>query len=480
MIAMPKPLPERARYAMGFQTADDHPEPVELAVTGTIPNWLSGALLRTAPARFEVGTTPLTHWFDGHAMLHRFAIHDGTVTYNSRYLDSDAAREGASAGQLVRGEYGTNPDRSLFERAAAVVHPPANTDNCNVNVVARGQDIIALTETPQRIAFDPATLRATHHIDDAADIVAQIATAHPHHDAARATSYSYLLDLGVHSSCKLVATDDASGAHRLLAQFPLEHPAYVHSFGMSENYLIMALPPFVVDPLSMLISGKPFIRNYHWRPELGLRFVIIDKQGGGIVTDTRAPAAFFFHHVNAFEDGGDLIVDMLAYPDAAIVGQLDLDRLRGAEASPITGDLRRFRIGLASSDVTSRIRAEIGLEFPQINDAAVAGRPYRFVYGAGSRAGDLNDCIVKVDVDSGETRFWAGEGLYPGEPVFVVEPNGADEDAGLLLVVALDVAANASWLIILDARTLAEHARARVPGVITFGFHGGFFPDPAG
>ena len=37
---------------------------------------------------------------------------------------------------------------------------------------------------------------------------------------------------------------------------------------------------------------------------------------------------FCFHHVNAFEDGDDLTVDLLAYDDASVVRALTLDRLR--------------------------------------------------------------------------------------------------------------------------------------------------------
>ena len=46
----------------------------ELEWQGTPPAWLSGVLLRTGPAKFEVGNTAYRHWFDGLAMLHRFAF----------------------------------------------------------------------------------------------------------------------------------------------------------------------------------------------------------------------------------------------------------------------------------------------------------------------------------------------------------------------------------------------------------------------
>jgi beta,beta-carotene 9',10'-dioxygenase len=473
------PQMDRAHYALGFETAREHPEPTSLEVVGQVPDWLSGTLLRTAPARFEVGKTALTHWFDGHAMLHRFEIDGGKITYCSRYLESDAAHEALKAGELVRGEYGTDPERGVLSRLTSLVHAPKFTDNCNVNVVTRGELVLALTETPRRLSFNPATLHVERHIDDAADIGGQIATAHPHHDRSRSTIYSTLLDLGVKSTSKLVATNDQTGDHRLLAEFAIDHPSYLHSFGMSANYLIVALAPFGVDPLAMALSGKPFIRNYRWRPELGLRFVVIDKQDGRIVVVAHAPPAFFFHHVNAFEDGGDLIVDMIIYPNAEIVGRLDLDRLRSAEPTSVVGHLHRYRIDLTTGGVTSALLSETALEFPQINYEANAGRPYRFVYGAGALGADFNDCIVKLDLETGNSITWHDDGLYPGEPVFVADPDGHQEDSGLLLSVALDPDAHCSWLIILDATTLTECARVRTPYPITFGFHGGFFPQAA-
>lgn len=466
----------KAPYILGLETGQEHPDPVRLAITGTIPDWLAGVLLRTAPARFEVGRTQLTHWFDGHAMLHRFEIGRGQVTYRSRYLESATASEAKAAGELVIGEFGTDPSRTLFEQIATIVSPIKFTDNCNVNVMVRGESVVALTETPLRWAFDPETLHVDRLLNDAAEIAGQITTAHPLHDPSRSTIYSYLLHLGIKSSCKLVATDDRSGVHKLLTEFAMDHPPYMHSFGMSENYIIMAMPPFVVDPLALKLSGKPFIHNYHWRPELGLRFYIIDKRDGRVVTQAQTAAAFLFHHVNAFEEDGAIMVDLLVFPDADIISRLDLERMRALDPTSLVGELRRYRIAIASGMVTSAPLSATEFEFPRINHQQVGGRSYRFVYGAGSLSGDMNDCIVKVDVTTGNTVHWTGAGLYAGEPVFVPQPQRSEEDAGLLLSVVLDVEARSSFLVVLDAVTLAEYARALVPQAITLGFHGNFLP----
>ena len=68
------------------------------------------------------------------------------------------------------------------------------------------------------------------------------------------------------------------------------------------------------------------------------------------------------------------------------------------------------------------------------------------------------------------------EYYYPGEPIFVASPE-AREDYGAILSVVLDAAAGSSFLLVLDATSFEEVARARAPHHIPFGFHGEHFGD---
>ena len=66
-------------YGVGFRSlAREIPEPVALTVSGALPSWLKGTLLRTGPSKFEVGARTYNHRFDGLAMLHQFAFADGS------------------------------------------------------------------------------------------------------------------------------------------------------------------------------------------------------------------------------------------------------------------------------------------------------------------------------------------------------------------------------------------------------------------
>jgi beta,beta-carotene 9',10'-dioxygenase len=60
----------------------------------------------------------------------------------------------------------------------------------------------------------------------------------------------------------------------------------------------------------------------------------------------------------------------------------------------------------------------------------------------------------------------------------VRQPGSDDEDAGVVLSVVLDAAAGRSFLLILDARSFEELARAEAPHHIPFGFHGQFLRAP--
>ncbi|TIM18977.1 MAG: carotenoid oxygenase family protein, partial [Mesorhizobium sp.] len=84
-------MPEaKGRYALGFTTLEQEVDQLPLQVEGELPAWLTGRLLRTGPAKFEVGRQAYTHWFDGLAMLHAFDFSDGAVRYSNRFIRSQS------------------------------------------------------------------------------------------------------------------------------------------------------------------------------------------------------------------------------------------------------------------------------------------------------------------------------------------------------------------------------------------------------
>jgi beta,beta-carotene 9',10'-dioxygenase len=94
--------------------------------------------------------------------------------------------------------------------------------------------------------------------------------------------------------------------------------------------------------------------------------------------------------------------------------------------------------------------------------------------------GNFIDNLVKLDLEHKATSSWYEEGCYPGEPVFVATPGATEEDDGVILSVVLDAKKASSFLLILNASSFRELARAEVPDHIPFGFHGNYFAATSG
>jgi carotenoid cleavage dioxygenase-like enzyme len=471
----------RTPYALGFDSLTHEVTNQNLPVDGTLPEWLTGVLLRNGPATFEAATAGYRHWFDGQAMLHRFAVGGGRVCYTNRALDTPNARAVRHDGRIGFMEFATDPCQAGFARIAARYTGKFKVAaNPNVNITKVGGRFLALTETPLPVEFDPETLQTLGVTGYDDDVSGHLTTAHPHRDPASGDLINYVTRISRKSEYRVYRLRGPNLKRELVGSVPVSRPAYMHTFGICDGYMVLAEFPFVVSPLEMLLRGVPLIENYRWRPDRGTRFIVMDLRDGSVRGTYHAPAFFAFHHINAFVDGDDLVVDACAYDDARIIDALYLDKLRAGRNVVPTPIPTRYRIDLDRGDVTVRRLTDETLELPRIAYDARNGRDYRFVYGVGVRnrlGTDFANQLVKADVTTGGTRLWTADGCYPGEPVFVAAPGGAAEDDGVLLSVVLDSRRRTSYLLVLDARTFAEVARAEVPHPIPFGFHGQFHPE---
>ena len=247
---------------------------------------------------------------------------------------------------------------------------------------------------------------------------------------------------------------------------------------MSERHLILAEFPLVTKPLRLLLSSRPFIETYRWSPERGVRFTVIDKETGAIIRRAEAGPCFSFHHINAYEEDGAVVLDLVAFKDARIIDALYLASLRAGNALP-EGLLTRIAIPLGEGPVTQNILSRLTTELPRINYRSYAGRRHRYVWGTCAANGGFLDSLVKQDTETATPLIWSEKDSFPGEPVFVEAPNAGAEDEGVLLSVVLDGEKGRSFLLVLDAATMQERARAYAPHVIPFGFHGNYFANAA-
>jgi carotenoid cleavage dioxygenase-like enzyme len=476
----PLEAPAGADFRLGFTSLDREVQSRALPVAGTLPGWLNGTLFRNGPARFAVGAERYRHWFDGLAMLHRFRIANGTVEYGNRFLRSEAYVEAARIGRIARSEFDTDPAPTLAERLG-IRFGAASSNNANVNIVRYGGGYLALTETVYPLAFDGDTLATRGPLVYADNVTGQMTTAHAHHDPVRRATFNIVTEFGAKSFYKIVRIADGTLTRTIVAAIPADEPAYIHAFSTTKNTVVVAEYPLVVRALDLMFRRKPFIENYRWKPARATRFHVIHKDSGAVLGTYETGAFFAFHHINAFEEGDAIVVDISAYDDAAIIPSLRLSHLLGESHEPwARATFRRYRLIPGRSTPEVELVVTASTELPSVARPN-AGRDYRYAYGLddGGTAG-IGNQLVKVDVRERVVTPWTGTRTYPGEPVFVARPGATDEDDGVLVSVVLDAAAGDSFLLVLDAGGMHELARARVPHHIPFGFHGIFTAVAAG
>ena len=461
----------------GFRINQEEREINDLKVTGSFPDWISGDLIRNGPGMVTIDK-PMRHWFDGLAMLHKFSIRNGTVSYKSRFLDCQAYRSAKETGKISYADFATDPCRSLFGKIQTIFNPdPKITDSAKVNVGKAGDDLYAWGEPLMQIKIDPATLKTLGVFHFEKNPGNRMTTAHPHTDHRDA--YNLVAQYGPLNYYKIYGFKDTV---RELTSIPVREPSYMHSFGMSENYFIISEFPLVVQSLKLALRLRPFIENFKWKPSQGTRFFIVDRRTGKTVFKVTTDAFFSFHHVNAFEKEGRLIVDMVNYEDASIIEHYYINRLSVAEKPLPSGRMERFEFDTERKKlVTRRVLSGTCIELPHIHYESTHGKAeYRFVYGCGvnaSRPNEFYNQIVKIDLHSGLTDSWFTPGCYPGEPVLIPHPERNAEDHGVLLSVVLNAETGASFLLALNAGDLKEIGRADLQHPVLFGYHGIFNPD---
>lgn len=451
----------------------------QLPVRGKMPPWLHGALIRNGPGTFEVGQARYRHWFDGLAMLHKFSFANGRVSYANKFLQTEAYRQAKESGKISYSEFATDPCRSLFGRVMSVFSPKI-TDSAKVSVAQIANRFLALAETPIQVEFDSETLETVGVFNYEEKITGQMTTVHPHFDFARNEVYNVVTRYHRLSHYNIYKMANG-GPPKLAGALPVKQPAYMHSFGMSQNYIILTEFPLVVNPLNLLLWLRPYIENFRWKPERGAPFWVINRHTGQLVGRFESDAFFAFHHVNAFEKDGQIICDIVAYPDAGIIESYYLNRLKDQNLELPFGNLRRYQIPLRGGAVTVQTISETCIELPRFDyERFNMDASYRYVYAVGlnpqQRQGFYNQ-LVKVDAQTGATQSWFEPDCYPGEPVFVGAPGRLAEDEGVILSVVLNAAGGTSFLLVLNAQSFSEIARAEIPHPVLFGYHGAYFEN---
>jgi len=449
-----------------------------LAVQGVVPPWLSGALFRNGPGRFDGPAWEARHAFDGLALLQRFAIQDRQVQWSARFLDSPlAARVSDGRRARFRG-FGQAASRTWYDIARDVI-APRYADNANVSIVPQHGRLLALTETPYGIEVDPQTLATRGRFtygDERSDMEAQTTTAHPQLDPHSGAIVNLSTCIkGRERFYRLWTAHE--GRRREFARLPVARPAYLHSFGLSPAHALIIEFPLLLDPIRLLLGGGSYHSAFDWAPATGTRVRVVERATGRVAADCTIDACFAFHHVHAWDEDGMVVADLLTYPDASVIHAFYLDRLSDAGAIRPAARYTRLRIDCARGHVHQEQLVAGSMEFASV--APTRGSAPRHAFAVGST--DATPCggydrLWKLDLLTRRITTWREPGGICGEPIFVPRPGGRSSDDGVVLALCHMPRGSRDLLVMLDGQTFTECARAILPEHVPYGFHGCFVP----
>ncbi|XP_037074586.1 retinal Mueller cells isomerohydrolase-like [Pollicipes pollicipes] len=317
-----------------------------------------------------------------------------------------------------------------------------------------------------------------------------------------------ILSLSLSEGCSVAESGRIVGS--LPHRWPLE-PSYFHSFGITENYFVFVQQPLVIQvkkiPL-LKLKKKPFIDAIAAKPEQETWIRLVNKRTGEVHPTTFTADTFYaFHHVNSFEQDGNVVMDICGVLPGKqnVMEKVSVRCLVTDQEEPEDpmlrfvlplqvkpGDPNRNQVILEGSPATAHVRGDgtvhcvpqtltpseyRSVDLPRIN-YAFNGKPYRFAYACRFVGAGLNsERLLKLDVASGQVATWSDPCWSPSEPVFVAAPGADAEDAGLLLASLLHVEdQRRASLLVLDATNMGELARAevRTDATLAKDFHGLF------
>ncbi|XP_029282574.1 beta,beta-carotene 15,15'-dioxygenase [Cottoperca gobio] len=512
---------------------EESPEPVKAEVKGSLPAWLQGTLLRNGPGLFSVGKSEYNHWFDGMSLIHSFTFCNGVVTYRSKFLKSDTYKRNIKADRIVVSEFGTmiypDPCKNIFSRAFTHLSNivPDFTDNNLINIIRYGQDYYASSEVNYMNQIDPATLETVGRINYRNHIALNLATAHPHYDT-EGNTYNMgtaIMGFGLPKYIIFKVPADASDKEhnkpalrkvQQICSIPFRStlfPSYFHSFGMTDNYIVFVEQPYKLDIVKLATA---YFRGVNWgsclkydKDDITLFHVINRKTGKAMSTHFYGDALVVFHHINAYEADDHVVFDLISYTNSNLYDMFYIHNMRQDTGSFMESNknvpmpvCQRFvlpldvnkdapqgsnLVTLTGTTATALMQEDgsvycqpdtlfDGLELPAINYNFNA-KKYRYFYGSRMERSAHPNKIAKFDITTRKHVEWREENCFPSEPVFVASPGAVEEDDGVILSSVISPDPNIfSFMLVLDAKTFTEIARASIPANVHMDLHGHFIP----
>ena len=218
----------------------------------------------------------MNHWFDGFAMLHRFSFADGDVSYANRFLESRAYRAARDGADRLLG---------VRDRPVPLALPAGERD--------------VLAEADRQRQRQPDEARRAVHLDDRDADPGRVRRRDARRGGRRLRAAGTAVDRPSAPGPRDQGDAELRGEARPPDQLSVLPPAPRELEARGDrDEAACASPPTCTrsgspsagssSPSSRSwstrrgsrFSGRPYIENYRWKPELGTRFHLFDRTTG--------------------------------------------------------------------------------------------------------------------------------------------------------------------------------------------------------
>lgn len=453
-----------AKVPLGFHNAPANgiePERLTL-VSGRAPQDLRGTLYRNGPAHFRRGDQMLGHWFDGDGLVRAFSVNGNTATLAARFVQTVKRKQDTAAGLFIMPGFGTRAAKG------APVGSPDDANAANTSLLTVGEQLWALWEAGSPYAIDPQSLETIGPVTLRPDLEQMPFSAHPKVDR---DGVIWNFGMAYGSPLTFVWALGPKGNVLKTGMVDLPMAAYLHDWVVSETKLIIPLQPWIFEG-----THPPFAESLAWKPERGLKVLVVDKNDFSDTKLYTLPPGAFFHTGGVYEGSdGTISFDICLSDRPTLDAKIGAAMLQGGPQERTQTYLQRAV--LRPNGKAELISTGIPAEFPQTSQGHGANASSKVFFV--SEGKETSDQAYRYNAVCGfdwskETadRFDFGADVLVEEPLFVSA--GLKAGSGYLLLPALHMQERATYLHVFDANGVAAGPiaswRSRHP--LPLSFHG--------
>jgi all-trans-8'-apo-beta-carotenal 15,15'-oxygenase len=459
----------REPWLVGWKSVDvETVGPGTATIEGIWPAGLTGTLYRNGPARFERGALRYQHWFDGDGMMQSWRFGNGQVSHQGRMIATAKYLHEQKAGKFeVRAAGTTIPD-------ALPIRNNDSMNTANTAVVRLGKRVFALWEGGSAYEIDPDSLAARGPTTWRSDLVAAPFSAHPllERDGS-AWNFGSLDFFG--TTGLLIWRIGADGALVRTAVLESREPGYLHSFAMTEKYLV-----FTFMPYRMAEDKGSFFERLQFTADRPCRIALVPKDALDAPRWFEASFAAIYHFADAYEHRGEVVVRAARHTDIEEARAPMAGAMRGERGTPSSNtELVSLRLDLARGRARWETHGVRGFEFPTF-DARTPGSQPAVLFAPASvkpASAPFFNAISSIDTRGDRVSVHHyGADVMAEEHLFVARPGSSKPGDGWLVGTLLDFGRGRSGVAVLDAARVQDGplAIAWVPYTLPLGFHGWF------